>query len=410
MADERIINTEILANSPPNFIYKWMKKNYHNIPNIIVDDLESKLSLRSDPIIKIALARFAYDETIVKSLYESKDKVLMIAALMNKNSAWLTEDYIKQIILNNNKNELYALFTNDNVFGRDRTNEAFLIKLYKREEIFKEITDDQWCELITYTSENNLIKERREHPLEALDNNDELFEAIWKLPGYAPINDKWMFALNHLLSKAALPYTIAFHMNEKDIIEMIKRWGIDDKFPNYVSDLSYSNLRSSIARLYRAQSSEKFLELVNSNDAALRRTFYRYSTHPRVDKMKLYFEKDKEDFVSAAVNNIHYYTDKNIRETLRLQLFSLNIDIAFLHTLSSIYGMMLERCKAESPELFTDESDEISSSADLTDSESEPQSAQSNHNEILSKMSQLNEKVSAIFLLLLIGLIILYFK
>lgn len=104
MADERIINTEILANSPPNFIYKWMKKNYHNIPNIIVDDLESKLSLRSDPIIKIALARFAYDETIVKSLYESKDKVLMIAALMNKNSAWLTEDYIKQIILNNNKN------------------------------------------------------------------------------------------------------------------------------------------------------------------------------------------------------------------------------------------------------------------------------------------------------------------
>jgi len=48
---------------------------------------------------------------------------------------------------------------------------------------------------------------------------------------------------------------------------------------------------------------QRRMDMLNSNDIAIRKTFYRYHGSRIKDKINTYYEKDKSDFLDAALEN-----------------------------------------------------------------------------------------------------------
>ena len=97
-----------------------------------------------------------------------------------------------------------------------------------------------------------------------------------------------------------------------DLMSVIEKWHMDKS----TGTDSYQFARSYLANLIPNYSS-KFKELNMSNDIALRMAYYRNINRPNVLDVMDGFKKDGEEFINAALDNQHMFSNEEAREALK---------------------------------------------------------------------------------------------
>jgi hypothetical protein len=136
-----------------------------------------------------------------------------------------------------------------------------------------------------------------------------VFTAAWNLAGTVPVEQRWASILEMLLRRCVKPSLVT------DPDSLIARWRIDtprrddDKY--YLPSSSFY-LRTRLADLKPAEQA-----LLDSDDLALRLSFYRHFSPWEFKEWPTFLDKDGTEFVDAALYNDQLWRSPQERERLR---------------------------------------------------------------------------------------------
>ncbi|MFQ5716791.1 MAG: hypothetical protein ACE5GQ_06775, partial [Nitrospinales bacterium] len=319
---------------------------------------EIVLLRRKHPSIDLALAKYGVDERVLRRVFKRGNAGVRCAALRNKFAiprgglfkGWLSMDHFNQIIRNGTKAELSALMQNEFVEGK------ILQMLFKREDVFSEIEESRWQLIIYYISSNPRLNKDYQGPFldgwafykwSAFEND------AWKLSTVVPVTLRWADALEPLYRKIR-PIKCEDHL----ISSALERWKDDPSLegPKYND---YLPLRARIADCLDPNE-----ELANSDDLALRLSFYRrFFPYDFLD-WSPFLERDGEEFIEAILQNEGIWRDKSLRTQLCEMAWAYSdpdsSSLFFTNLLPDRYLAVEEQMKKEHPEWFRSEIDEYS--------------------------------------------------
>ncbi len=277
----RLLEARLLISRPEDVFNELQKhgsqaESYWSL-DALDQQLERSLLARNEPLIDLALARYATDGEIVGQLYEKActiadtsnrayAKGLRVACLSNhlvsvSDLASFPRDIIGaeatwKVLSDADDDEASALLQNP------RIDSNLLKTLYTREEAFASLPEYRWGRLIAVSRSNPLFAE-----------SHQLDEAIFRLLEIAPPNESWRAMLLPLLER--LHPTFAPPLNS--LRHVLQRWSSDHtdedvtKWQHYLS--RQEEFRCLIAALYGGD--KAILDAGRTSaDVAIRCAFY----------------------------------------------------------------------------------------------------------------------------------------
>jgi hypothetical protein len=287
-----LLEAELMAMSP-EMVATFLKNRAVQLHDSAYKDkdvdkgVEEALRQRADPLINLALARYARHIEVIKELFQSSDpgSPIRLGCLANRSVATLLSNLPEALLgwgrVSNwffytaSDGEIRALLKNPTL------NDSFLINLLERRGDFKDISDEM---LLTYVSilcsnprfrspmEGDYIEVLSEWP----DNG--AINAVWRLAEAAPVTKFWAMSLGFLYDKLRPSYSIA------DPLTLAQRWCLDSAdleapgegaHRSIVGRLSSTQqVRKCLAKLALIRSAENLSELMSSDDVAVRCAAY----------------------------------------------------------------------------------------------------------------------------------------
>lgn len=294
-------------------------------------ELEKLLLDRNDPLINISLAQAATNSEVILKLWnqansssnflDSYRNGLQLAILSGNAPylAFLESDAPMLVGKSKIQNdELTRLLVEDNegsaaLLGNPHAR-GMLSKLFNSESPFDEIDTDRRAILVNYSASNPSINVDND----SSDGPDllawDIQNGIFKMLETAPLNREWLLALNYVLfnvdpDRVTIP--------KSDIREVLSRWGTvkikqlfgeskdTDEEGHFTSLSAVDEFRCQIASMYGKRYMDKkveYLGAINDADIFMRCAYYgNHSLTP--EQMKTSYERDKDIFTFAALNN-----------------------------------------------------------------------------------------------------------
>jgi hypothetical protein len=354
MEDEEFITYRLMKSSPDT-VFEWLKSNRptKNRPlDLDREELEKKLLERDDPIINLGLALYGAEYDTGHHLFNHGDKTIKKAVLSGTTiplspSCWVIDTGVLEALLEQfDEYLLPAFFANERIYG------GTLTDLYERKEPYDKLSDDKWLTLIGFTVSNKRINTPYDDSW--MDGYGEflyrkVFTSAWKLFETLPVNEKNAITLAHLGEKL-----VADKSHDMDVFETIKRWNIKSESEYFDH---YEWCRYYLAGLI-GDYGENFEKLKDSDDLALRKSYYsRFRAH-KPEEVRELFKKDDEEFLESAIYNKILYQDEKIRGELSRCCWDYKHPY---HELDypNFYNSMERHMKREHPGWFTDFEDDI---------------------------------------------------
>lgn len=334
-----ITEAELLASSPER-VYMWLEaraaKNDRFETNID-EDVEQALVERGDPLIDIALARFAKFDRTAHALFsrarfinshQAHERALRLAILSSESlhglfsfqgipAGLFDKDGIElqQWLSLADEIELVALFSNPKI------GQSFLRDFLEGKEPWQALDDPRRLIAIRSLSNNKRMTERYSGDMDgyAEYSHDSVFFASWKLAETLPATKEWANALGMLLQ--ATPH-LSLHLenplivaqrwrpshsdtdSEKEDVEIAKAgylWG-------------YASTRKALAQL-ASSSAELQSELLVSDDPAFRDAVYT-SGSMSSEQILAAYERDKNLAVNSGQRNDQIWRSAESRKAL----------------------------------------------------------------------------------------------
>lgn len=368
-----------LTHATPDAIFEWLREQNDSFILLYshkgAKEIETLLIERHEPLLNLSLALYAKDlssETLL-SLFRNEDRTIKKAALLSESilsrgsslssfANFLGSGVLQGIIDSFDEELLESLLSNESV------PDDLLVSLYEREKAFNSLTDKQWLTAIAFTASNPRIST----PLDELPYDgwkwhsyNKVFTAGWELFETLPVNKDTAAVLSYL-GENLFPCK----PHDMDVFSTIKRWKVEDDDESDDISNTYVKCRYILAKLIGAWGVKdefgkdfgtEFESLKESDDYALRLSYYSRFHAKKPEEIRKLFEKDNEKFLDGAVYNTNLYRDKPIRDELNQCL----IDYEDPHPEMPIYrekfDIQVKRLTKEHPEWFPDSfDDEIS--------------------------------------------------
>jgi len=176
-----------------------------------------------------------------------------------------------------------------------------LTDLYERKAPFEKLDDKKWYTLLWASVANPRISTPYDEKW--MDGFDEylygrVFSTAWKLFETLPVNKETAVLLAHLGEKL-----VPDPPHDMDVMAVIKRWYIEEKEEH----IDYFELcRLSISMLVK-EFEEQFKSFKDSEDIALRLSYYRRYRAFKPKNVRELFQKDSDKFLDEALNNVNLY-------------------------------------------------------------------------------------------------------
>ena len=353
------IDAAFLTACPQQAAYDWLYNHRfteEHSPTLFAPPaiLEYLLIRRRDPLIDLGIAQYGNSDPAIRRAFMRGNIGVRCAALSNPRigpggdfgGGWLIEGDIKELVQNGSYTELISLTTNEHLEN------GSLVWLIKKIGEFSELSDDQHIKLLYWLAKNprmNTAFDDSVYDGWAEHEHGTVFNAAWDLAREMPTTQQNARVLEALLQKTQIPIG---YTNPEEVIE---RWRIDKETEEGKEpyDASYY-LRSRIADTLKADK-----ELLQSDDLALRRSFFRRFSPWEFKDWPSFIEKDGEPAYDSMIENDHLWKDIETRRKLR----DLAWDVPDPHSsmmAPNTFNAVESRKQRENPEWFKDEYDEYS--------------------------------------------------
>ena len=342
------------SHANPEVVFEWLKEQKLNFRySSSREEIEKVLIERHEPLINLGLALYVElsgktalrlfrngDRTIKKAVLAGpsiKEGLNSWAARLLSDAGALYGDF-KEILDSFDGELLEPALSNGSI------PDHLLVSLYKKQEPFANLTDEQWLRAIWCTTSNP----RLSTPYDGLMDFDlemsyhQVFTAGWKLFETLPVNEVSATLLFHL-GKSLLPY----EPHDMDVHATIKRWEKPD-------DAHFAGCRYALAGLIPVSP-----ELKNSDDIALRESYYSRFTTSKPEEIKELYEKDYDKFVEVAIYNPSLYRNEEVREALGKCCWDCDPTGTSSLWYADAFKAQVERLTEEHPEWFVDFDEDI---------------------------------------------------
>jgi len=320
-----IQEAELLAMSPEavaEFLKKRAKQSVDELDHDPVDEeAEEALRGRSNPLIDLALARYARFLETLRPIFQSSQPcgALRLAVLSNtalaesvfspfpaglfgkrkqegreQAAAWLAEAP---------REELQALFENP------RINDDFLSDLLKRSKPWDAVPDDCLVTIVAILGRNERMWALGEDFIDGFAHTryQAVFNSAWKLAESVEPSERWAKALSYLYDRLE-PY--AFSIEEA--LGLVNRWrpepsnakvAEEEAKTNARGSLSdYQGVRKGLAKLALRRNSSLLPGLLASDDPGLRAAAYA-DGHLSPEQLLAAYEREGKLVFDQAVRN-----------------------------------------------------------------------------------------------------------
>jgi len=358
------IEAAFLAQCSPQAAYDWLFDRRYigdEEPPWLLDApkvLEYLLVRRKNPLIDLGIARFGHSTEAIRRVYRRGNLGIRCAALSNVHigpagfirDGWLEEKDITELIRSGTKAELESLAKN-----RFLDDDA-LEQLIERKEPFAELSDDQYIHMLIWLGRNPRMS--ADYDERILDGGAEyrhgrVFTLAWDLARHLPATETNAYVLYELLKGTALP--VGYDNPE----EVLERWRIEDEPQDGSRSLSSSYfLRTRLADVLKADD-----KLLNSNDHAVRESFYRRFSPWQFKDWPTFIERDGELAFDGIVENDELWRSTENRELLRDLAWKVPDPHSSMNA-PNTYNAVEERKRSQHPEWFAEEDSEYSNALD----------------------------------------------
>lgn len=320
--------------------------------------LEYLLVRRKNPLIDLGIAQFGHSKEAIKRVFRRGGLGVRCAALSNMHigpsvsfrDGWLEEKDIKEIIRSGTKAELESLTKNRFL------NEDALEQIIERKEAFGDLSDDQYFQMLVWLGRNpRMFAEYDDRILDgwAEYKHERVFSLAWELARHLPATEKNAYMLYELLRNTALP------VGYKNPEAVIERWRIEEESKDGSRSFSYSSfLRTRLADVISADE-----KLLNSNDRAVRKSFYRRFSPWKFKDWVTFVKRDGELAFDGMVENDELWRGKETRKALRDVAWKVPDPHSSMNA-PNTYNAVEERKRREHSEWFAEEDAEYSNSPD----------------------------------------------
>ncbi|MEO6025041.1 MAG: hypothetical protein ABIP64_18400 [Burkholderiales bacterium] len=318
---EKRITATFLSNCSAQTAYDWLSDNSKALavadvsrdwrPNGERRVLEYLLLRRKDRVVDLGLAQFGDTRYVLRTVFARGNSGIRCAVLANRilfGDVWTQHQPIvdlRAIAKRGERRELEALALNPHLPN------SFYQNLLNRTEYFAELDEVNHKFMLMRLGENaRLATPYDASHLDGWADNDynRTFTMAWELTTTVPTTQDWAAVLESLLCKAQ------GGLKEEEIMPTIERWRIDP--PRKDGDSYYDPgygfyLRSRLADLLKADDN-----LLSATDFVLRYSFYRRFSPQKYRNWPDFLQKDGEEFVSQAMDNMNLWQIKEERERL----------------------------------------------------------------------------------------------
>lgn len=321
--------------------------------------LEYLLVRRKHSIIDLGIARFGHSLPMIRKVFERGDLGTRCAALANPhvgprtrsngiNDGWLEAGELENLVRRGSDSELEALATNR--FMNDDALECLL----ERKEEFEKLSDENYIKMLAWLAKNPRMS--AEYDRRILDgwaeySHGKVFSLAWELARHLPTTKTNSYVLYELLENTALP---AGYGNPEEVLE---RWRIEGEPQNGIRSLAPSYLlRSRIADILNPEE-----ELLDSDDPAVRESFYRRFSPCQFKDWPSFIELDGELAFDGIVENDELWRNAERREVLRDLAWKVADPHSSMNAPNTLNSVE-ERKRRQHPEWFADEDCEYENS------------------------------------------------
>lgn len=358
---QKRITAAFLMNSSPDKAYEWLSANWKSSEekkffqkfNLGRErkSLEYLLLRRKNPLIDLGLAQFGCSPYALKTVFNRGNTGVRCAVLVNPQL--FETDFnavidLKEIINRRNRRELEALASNSHL------PDAFYMHLINRTDYFSDLGESDFQLMLCQLGDNLRISTPYDETYLCGYSDysyHNVFTAAWQLAATVPVTLEWAVVLCKLLRKAQAPVGL------EGLEQIIERWYIDS--PKTSDDRYYNDgcgyyLRSRLADLLNADD-----QLLNSEDLALRQSFYRRFSPWEFNNWPEFLAKDGEEFVQDAMQNLHLWKSHNNRQELEKVAWDCP-DPSHDMMMPNIFRSCEKSHREEHPEWFHEEESEYS--------------------------------------------------
>lgn len=354
------IEAAFLTRCTPQAAYDWLfvrrytgdeKPPYRSETQKV---LEYLLVRRNDPLIDLGIARFGHSGETIRRIFRRGDSGIRCAALSNPHSGsyhgWLEKDDIEEIIRSGKKAELESLAKNRFL------NDDALEQLIERKEQFTDLSDDQYIKMLIWLGGNpRMSADYDERIIDgwAEYRHGSVFTLAWDLARHLPVTETIAYVLYELLKGTALP--VGYDNPE----EVLERWRIEDEPQDGSRSLASSYfLRTRLADVLKADD-----KLLNSNDNAVRESFYRRFSPWQFKDWPTFIERDGELAFDGIVENDELWRSTENRQLLRDVAWKVPDPHSSMDA-QNMYNAVEERKRRQHPEWFAEEDSKYSNALD----------------------------------------------
>jgi len=226
-----------LTHASQEAVYSWLEDNQPKTDETIFSSdrvgLESALLSRDEPLVKLGLALYGYEQKTGSELYKRSDELLKKAVLSGTTirrsligDSWVVSEGIMTELLDaKNSGLLGALLSNPFV------DDDLLIDLYEKKDCFEILCDEFWRELIAHTLTNiRLSTPYSERWMDGWTDYlyTRVFSAGWKFFEKLPVNDESATLLARL-GERMVPHK----PHDMAVAKVIERWKKDNSVDYY---------------------------------------------------------------------------------------------------------------------------------------------------------------------------------
>lgn len=353
-------------------VFEWLKEQKPNFQDHSSSkEIEKTLIDRQEPLINLGMALHANlsaetalnlfrdgDRTIKKALFAGPS----VRLALNHSLSFSLPEYagalyaeFEEIIGSFDEELLKSLLSNESV------PDDLLVSLYERKKPFNSLTDKRWLTAIAFTISNPRISTPLDElPLDASHffHITKVFTAGWKLFETLPVNKNSAAVLSRLGENL-----VPDKPHDMDVLATIKRWEVESNGENDGLINSYVECRYVLAKLIGGGAwavkdrikdiGTEFESLKDSDDHALRLSYYNRFRANKPEEVRELFEKDNDKFLDVAIYNTNLYRNENIREELSKCCWDYE-DPHHAMIYPGIFKAQIERLTKEHPEWFPD--------------------------------------------------------
>jgi|SRR5690554_894854 len=361
------IEAAFLAHCSPQAAYDWLADRRYagdNGPPWLFDapeTLEYLLVRRKHPLIDLGIARFGHSLPMIRKVFMRGDLGTRCAALASPhvgprtrsnriNDGWLEEGEFETLVRRGSDAELEALATNR--FLNDDALECLL----ERKEEFGHLSDEKYTKMLIWLGKNPRMS--AEYDRRILDgwaeySHGRVFSLAWELARHLPTTKTNASVLYELLEHTALP--VGYDNPE----EVLERWRIEEKSKDGSRSIAGSYfLRTRLADVLKPEE-----KLLDSNDPAVRESFYRRFSPWQFKNWPTFIERDGELAFDAMVENDELWRSAENRQVLRDLAWKVPDPHSSMNAPNTCNAVE-ERKRRQHPEWFAEEESEYSNAPD----------------------------------------------